>query len=117
MPDHNADRDEAISWARSVLDVPVIILDTETTGFGDDRQDEVVQLGAALVVGGEIVDIHNRYYLPSVAPRPGAAARTSLDLEALRARDAIWFGEDFPRLWRFLAHQHVIAYNAAKAFV
>ncbi len=100
---------EAIDWARAVLDQAdrYVILDTETTGLGDS--DEVVQIGV-IDLRGEVLLDHLIRPTQGRSISPGATAVHRITIHALRSKPT--FGEVASLLWKAVGGRTVITYNA-----
>lgn len=103
--DQLTDRDQAILWARQVLQTDFAILDTETTGL--DHDDVAVQIGIVDRSGQVLLDSYIKPHKPipaqatrlhGITDEMVAGAPTILELE--------------PRLIAVLQGRRVVIYNA-----
>ena len=105
FPDHAADRDAAIRWARAVMETDFVVLDTETTGLEHD--DEAVSIGIVAKSGAVLLNTLLRHEKPS---DPRALATHRITWEATRKAPHI--SEVYPTLVDLLSANKVIGYNA-----
>lgn len=104
--------DLAIEWAQKIVAAPCIFLDTETTGLGKD--DEVVQLALGFFDQQHVKTLDIEYlFIPLCPISKEASDVTGWTMEKLRSHNAAWFGDSYGKLYYWLAHRRVIAYNAA----
>ena len=101
---HPAHRRQAIQWARTALAHPLYVLDTETTGLGNE--DEIVQIGLVDRDGNVVM---NQVVKPSIPIGPGAKAVHGLSDQDVA--DAPSFARIYIKLSMLLAGQAVVAYN------
>ncbi len=100
------ERQEAITWARLVIERgEALILDTETTGLGDN--DEVIQLALVDVNGNVLLDTLLR---PDVPVVPEARSVHGITDEILA--DAPCFSDLYDTIAKLLRHHSILAYNA-----
>lgn len=105
-PDHETDRRIAAEWARTILAQGALILDTETTGLGDDA--EIVQVAILTTDGRTVLDSLVR---PTRPIPPGATAVHGITDEIVRVAPdwrALW-----PAIAQVLGGRVVVVYNAA----
>lgn len=102
------DREEASNWARNVLADPLaIILDTETTGVGDDA--EIVQIAIIDVEGHILLDA----LVKPTQPIPADSTRVH-GISDADVADAPPFSEFYCRLCDILGSaSRVVIYNAS----
>ena len=106
-PAHKLVMADAIDWAKHMIDLNAIVLDTETTGIGD--QDEVIQL-AAMTIDGAVEKV--QFFCPmKTKPSTKAVEVHGLSWEKLRNKDH--FGTVYPKLRTMLKGKSLVAYNAA----
>lgn len=103
--DTYTDRDVAILWARKMLATDFVVLDTETTGLGDD--DEAVSLAVVSKAGEVLLDTLLAHQKPS---DPGALRVHNHSRAETRAAPP--FSEIWPRLLKLIQGQALIIYNA-----
>lgn len=101
---HPAHRRQSIQWARNLLAHPFYVLDTETTGLGND--DEIIQIG---IVDRDGVAVMDQLIKPTVAIGRGAKAVHGISENDLA--DAPSFLQIYVTLSTLLAGQVVVAYN------
>lgn len=101
---HPAHRRQAIQWARNLLAHPFYVLDTETTGLGNE--DEIVQIG---IVDRDGVVLLNQVIKPTIPIGRGAEAVHGIS--DLDVADAPGFAGIYIALSALLAGQAVVAYN------
>ena len=99
-------RARALRWAYEVLQQPLVVLDTETTGLG--QRDQVVQVAVIDHTGAPLLE---RLIKPSV-PISAEASRVH-GITPDMVRDAPSFPEIYPELISVLAGRAIIAYNAS----
>ncbi len=99
------ERQKSIDWARELLDDDIVILDFETTGFGDA---EIVQIGAIDGGGQVLMDT----LVKPTGSIPSGAARVH-GITDVMVQDAPGFPELYVSLSILLAGKRVVAYNAA----
>jgi len=103
MPNFTQDRDNTIKWARSLLQQDFVVLDTETTGLGDN--DEAVAIGVVDKNGNVLLDTllhHTKHSSPEALATHGITWEMT--------RDAPLFAEVYPVLLKLL-DAHVTTYN------
>jgi len=105
FPDHAAARDAAIRWAREVLSIDFVCLDTETTGL--DYDDEAVSVGIVARSGAVLLDTLLCHEKPS---NPLALAVHGIEWEMTRAAPRI--AEIYETLVDLLGGAPVTGYNA-----
>lgn len=101
-------RNKAILWARDLLTLKFVVLDTETTGLHPAQHDEALTIG--------VIDKHGKTLL-DVRIKP----TKSIQAEAERAHGISYadamkfppFSEAHPHLARVLDHRPVVSYCAA----
>ena len=98
-------RARALRWAYEVLQEPLVVLDTETTGLG--QRDQIVQVA---VIDGTGEPLLVRLVRPTV-PIPPDASRVH-GITADTVKDAPTFPEVYAELTAVLRDQTIIAYNA-----
>ncbi len=101
---HPAHRRQSIQWARNLLAHSFYVLDTETTGLGNE--DEIVQIG---IVDRDGVALMNQVIKPTIPIGTGATAVHGLS--DLDVADAPSFTRIYIQLSALLAGQVVVAYN------
>lgn len=100
------ERQEAITWARRVLEVgEMLILDTETTGLSTN--DEVIQVGIIDLDGNVLL---NTLVRPTVPIAPEARSVHGITDEILA--DAPDFSDLYGPIAGLLRNRYVLAYNA-----
>jgi DNA polymerase-3 subunit epsilon len=102
---HEQDRQDAIDWARRMLQSDALILDTETTGLGSDA--EIVQIA--------IIDMAGRTILDCLVQPIGAiplAASNIHGITADRVQVAPLWADLWPAIRSILAERTVVIYNA-----
>lgn len=102
LADH---RSRALRWAYEVLQLPMVVLDTETTGLG--QRDQVVQVAVIDHTGAPLLE---RLIRPSLPISADASRVHGLTMD--RVRDAPTFPEIYPELLAVLEGRAIIAYNA-----
>ena len=105
FPDHAAARDAAIRWAREVLSIDFVCLDTETTGL--DYDDEAVSIGIVARDGRVLLNTLLCHEKPS---NPLALAVHGVTWEMTRAAPRI--AEIYETLVDLLGGAPVTGYNA-----
>ncbi len=101
---HPAHRRQSIQWARNLLAHPFYVLDTETTGLGNE--DEIVQIG---IVDSNGAVLMNQIVKPTISiPRGASAIHGIRDPDV---RNAPSFTRIYIKLSALLAGQVVVAYN------
>jgi len=98
-------RTRALRWAYDVLQGPLLVLDTETTGLG--QRDQIVQVAVIDGAGELLLD---RLVRPTVPISPDAGRVHGITVEAVR--DAPAFPEVYAELATVLKGRAIIAYNA-----
>ncbi|MCB9628200.1 MAG: 3'-5' exonuclease [Sandaracinaceae bacterium] len=101
---------DAIAWASSVLASPdgYAILDTETTGVGED--DEIIQIAIVDPSGRELV---NTLVRPTRERSIPAKATAVHGIRRAHLRDAPSWPDVSPEVEEALCGRRVVAYNAA----
>ncbi len=98
----------AVDWANTILEEDdALILDTETTGLNDERDDEIVSLGIINLNGGILFKSR---FKPSLEVSPGAAAVTGLTNEVLQYEPL--FSDKYDEIEQLLENHKVLAYNS-----
>jgi DNA polymerase-3 subunit epsilon len=100
------DRNEAILWARSLMErTDWLIWDTETTGL--EKSDEIIQIG--------IIDPDGNIVFESLLnPKKRRISQEAKDIHGIdlrMLRDAPTFKDIYPKLYNILNGKLVIAYN------
>lgn len=95
---------------QNYLSRPLVVLDTETTGFYYGGGDEIIELAAEKVVGGEVVETFHRIIRPSNPISPDAIAVHGIDDEYVRAH-GIWPEEAFPPFADFIKDTVLVGHN------
>jgi len=98
-------RTRALGWAYAVLQQPLVVLDTETTGL--NRHDQVVQV-AVIDAAGEPLLL--RTVRPSVPISRDASRVHGITPDMVR--DAPTFPDIYDELRAVLADRTIVAYNA-----
>ena len=105
-PDYTTDRQRAVAWAKTVLEQPFLILDTETTGL--DGSAEAIEIA---VIDRDGVEVFNSRIKP-LNPIPQSATTihgtTNKDVE-----NASSFFQIYLKLKSILESDSVIIYNSA----
>ncbi len=101
---HPAHRRQSIQWARNLLAHPFYVLDTETTGLGNE--DEIVQIG---IVDRDGVALMNQMIKPTIPIGRGAAAVHGISDGDVSGAPS--FARVYSKLSALLAGQAVVAYN------
>ena len=101
---HPGHRRQSIHWARNLLAHPFYVLDTETTGLGDE--DEIVQIG---IVDRDGVVLMNQMIKPTIPIGRGATAVHGISDRDVA--DAPIFTRIYIELSALLAGQVAVAYN------
>lgn len=105
MPELN-DQEKSAKWAYDLLQVGnFVILDTETTGLGN--QAEIVQVALIDHEGNELV---NSLIYPTVEIEPEAEAIHGISLESILS--APTFPGVFMDIWREVGKKDLVVYNA-----
>jgi DNA polymerase-3 subunit epsilon len=100
------ERQEAIKWARRVLEGgKALILDTETTGL--DANDEVIQVGIIDLDGNVLLNTLVRPTVPIASEARSVHGITDQELA-----DAPYFSDLYDTLAGLLVNRCVLAYNA-----
>ncbi len=99
-----AHRRQTVQWARSLLARNFYVLDTETTGLG--QQDEIVQIAVVDANGNAVMDQLVRPSIP--IPRGASRIHGITDADVIDAPD---FRRLYIKLSSILAGEVVIAYN------
>ena len=97
-------RRQAAQWARDLFTRDFFVLDTETTGLGQDA--EIVQIGIVNAAGDAVM---NQLVKPS-APIPAGATRVH-GIRDSDVADAPAFARLYIRLSSMLAGEAVVGYN------
>lgn len=95
----------ALRWAYEVLQQPLVVLDTETTGLG--QRDQVVQVAVIDHTGAPLLE---RLIRPGIPISADASRLHGITMD--RVRDAPTFPEIYPELLALLKGRAIIAYNA-----
>ena len=98
-------RARALRWAYEVLQEPLAVLDTETTGLG--QRDQIVQVA---VIDGTGEPLLLRLVRPTVPILPDASRVHGITAEAVR--DAPAFPKVYAELAAVLQDRPIVAYNA-----
>ncbi|MEB2289202.1 MAG: 3'-5' exonuclease [Anaerolineae bacterium] len=98
-------RARALRWAYEVLQGPLVVLDTETTGLG--QRDQIVQVAVIDEAGQPLLE---RLVRPTVPIAPDASRVHGITAKAVR--DAPAFPEIYGELTAVLKGRAIIAYNA-----
>ncbi len=98
-------RARALRWAYEVLQEPLVVLDTETTGLG--QRDQIVQV-AVIDETGEPLLV--RLVRPTVPILPDASRVHGITADMVR--DAPAFPEVYTELTAVLKERTIVAYNA-----
>ncbi len=92
------------------LDVPSIVFDIETTGFGPVK-DKIIEIGAVKLVGGEITEIFSTFINPEIPIPEEITKLTSITNEMVR--DAERIEEVLPKFLKFCENCILVAHNAS----
>jgi len=101
-----------LSEATSLRDLDLVVFDTETTGLLPDEGDEIVQIAALRVVGGEILmtEPFDTYVNPN---RPIPAASTAIhNVTEAMVRDAQLVRDALRAFHRYTDGHALVAHNA-----
>jgi DNA polymerase-3 subunit epsilon len=98
-------RARALRWAYDVLQEPLVVLDTETTGLG--QRDQIVQVA---VIDGTGEPLLLRLVKPTVPISPDASRVHRITADTVR--DAPAFPQVYAELAAALKDRAIIAYNA-----
>jgi len=98
-------RDDAVNWAKNVLDKGAVILDFETSGL---RDSEIVQVGMIDTDGNVLVDTLVK---PTGAIEPGATRVHGITLDMVTASPT--FKEVYVKISSKLAGNLAVAYNVS----
>lgn len=105
-PDYDADRQRAVAWAKTVLEQPFLILDTETTGLDDSA--EAIEIA---VIDRDGVEVFNSRIKPV-----NSIPQSAINIHGITNKDvenAPTFVEIYPKLKPILESDSVIIYNSA----
>jgi DNA polymerase-3 subunit epsilon len=97
------DKRAAAEWARELLEGEFVILDTETTGFGEE--DEIVQIGIIDQAGAVVLD-------QLIKPEHPILNSQYHGITDETVKDAPHFPEVYEQLKAVLGTHRVVAYNA-----
>ncbi len=92
------------------LDVPSIVFDIETTGFGPVK-DKIIEIGAVKLVGGEITETFSTFINPEIPIPEEITKLTSITNEMVR--DAERIEEVLPKFLKFCENCILVAHNAS----
>lgn len=106
MVDIQADRDEAILWARRILETDFVVLDTETTGL--DWDDEAVSVGLVAKDGTVLLDTLLFHEKAS-----GFQAEMVHKITWEMTRTAPHFRDVWPQLVALTERKILLGYNAS----
>jgi DNA polymerase III epsilon subunit family exonuclease len=93
-----------------ILKSELVVLDTETTGFYFDRGDEIIELAAEKIQGGEVVDTFHYLIRPSGLISPEASAVNGLTDDFVHA-NGFWAAEVFPKFNDFIGQATLVGHN------
>lgn len=106
MQQTQADREQASQWARELLQRDNwLILDTETTGLGNDAQ--ICQLGT---LSSSNPDGWQTYVKPTIPIEPAATQIHGISYE--QVKDAPYFDEILIDLMKISASRDIVIFNA-----
>lgn len=92
------------------LDVPSIVFDIETTGFGPVK-DKIIEIGAVKLVGGEITETFSTFINPEIPIPEEITKLTSITNEMVK--DAERIEEVLPKFLKFCENCILVAHNAS----
>lgn len=92
---------------------PLVVLDTETTGFYYGGDDEIIELAAEKIVNGEVVDTFHRLIRPTRPIPFEATAIHGLDDDFVHA-NGVWAEEVFPPFGEFITDAVLVGHNIRK---
>ncbi len=95
---------------QQLLSQPLVVLDTETTGFYFDNGDEIIELAAEKVINGEVVDTFHSLIRPSIPIPLEAQAVHGLGDAFVHANGA-WPHEVFPKFSDFAEGTVLVGHN------
>jgi DNA polymerase III epsilon subunit family exonuclease len=93
-----------------LLQKPLVVLDTETTGFYFDRGDEIIELAAEKVLNGEVVGTFHQLIKPSGFIPPEATAVHGLTQDYVTA-NGFWPSQVFPEFEQFISEAVLVGHN------
>lgn len=92
------------------LDVPSIVFDIETTGFGPVK-DKIIEIGAVKLVRGEITETFSTFINPEIPIPEEITKLTSITNEMVK--DAERIEEVLPKFLKFCENCILVAHNAS----
>lgn len=101
------DRLNAALWAKDILTHQPVILDTETTGLGDD--DEIIQIAIIDHTGAVLMDT----LVKPTGKRIPLEATQVHGITAEMVKDAPVWDAIAPDIWKRIAGNHLVIYNAS----
>ena len=98
-----------ISLIQSLRDVPIAVVDTETTGASAHWGDRVVEIGIVRLLNGQIVERYQQLLDPQRRISPGAAAITGITDAMVVGQPT--FGDVAAKVQELLAGAVVVGHN------
>jgi len=98
-----------ISLIQSLREIPLAILDFETTGAAAELGDRVVEIGLVRMVGGQVVDRYSQLVDPQRRISPGASYITGITQDMVTGQPT--FAEVRDRVCELLSGAVVVGHN------
>lgn len=101
--------DVAVSLLQSLRDIPIAVIDVETTGASASLGDAVIEVGIARVMNGAVVGRYEQLIDPRRGIGPGITALTGITPAMCQGQPT--FAQQLPRMMEYLRGAVVMGHN------